>query len=145
MRATTPPARHVPRCQAPGAAVAISALLALPSASGCTGQAPAVDPVGTYTLQLVGGRALPCEVPHEGSPCVTAGSLVIGADGTCRSRITVSVPPGPKDVSIEREATYTIEGAVLHMRWKGFGVTRGTLEGPVFRMDNEGVVFEYRK
>lgn len=127
------------------AAIALPVLLFLLPVHGCTARAPAIDPVGTYTLQLVGGKSLPCEVQHEGSPLVKAGTFVIRADGTCTSRITLSVPQGPQDVAIEREATYTREGSTLTMSWKGFGVTKGTVEGAAFLMDNEGIVYEYRK
>lgn len=70
---------------------------------------------------------------------------MIRAEGTCASRISLSVPHGPQDVAIEREATHTMIGTTLTMSWKGFGMTKGAVEGKVFRMDNEGVAFAYRK
>lgn len=111
----------------------------------CSTGAAVVDPVGAYALQRIGGKPLPCTVAHEGSPMVLSGTFLIRANGTCTSRITLSVPQGPQDVAIERTASYTIAGAGLTMSWEGFGVTTGTVEGNEFRMENEGVLYEYRK
>lgn len=145
MPARAATSRTFPRSTCGRAAATLTLLLCQLPAYGCTTHAAAVDPVGSYTLTFVGGKSLPCEVQHEGSPTVKAGTFTIRGDGTCSSRITLSVPQGPQDVAIEREATYTLEGQTLTMSWKGFGVTLGTVEGNVFRMDNEGMVYEYRK
>jgi hypothetical protein len=49
--------------------------------------------------------------------------------------------------SITREvkATYTRQGSKLTMQWEGAGMTTGTVEGDMFTMNNEGMVFSYRK
>ena len=105
-------------------------------AAGCT---------GAYTLVTINGNAVPCQTPHEGGgPLVTAGSFTINADGTCSSKMELKAPAGTP-ASIERKATYTREGNKLHMKWQGFGQTIGTVEGNNFTMDNEGVMFAYRK
>jgi hypothetical protein len=50
-----------------------------------------------------------------------------------------------RDAAIEVKATYTREGPKLTMKWQGAGTTIGTVEGDIFTMNNEGMVFAYRK
>lgn len=102
------------------------------------------NPVGTYALVTVDGKVLPCTVAHEGSPLVKSGVFNINADGTCSSKITFSTPTGSEMVR-EVKATYIREGAKLTMKWEGAGMTIGHVEGDSFTMDNEGIVFAYRK
>lgn len=66
------------------------------------------------------------------------------ADGTCRSVSVFSVPPNP-DIHREVKATYTQTGAELTMQWEGAGMTKGRLKGSEFTMNNEGMIFFYRK
>jgi hypothetical protein len=54
------------------------------------------------------------------------------------------VPPGG-DVNRVVKATYTRENSKLTMRWEGAGTTTGTVEGDTFTMNNEGMIFAYRK
>ena len=103
-----------------------------------------VDPVGSYTLVNIDGKALPCLVAHEGSPTVKSGLFDIRADGTCTSKVTFSTPSGGDIVRVVN-ATYTREGSKLTMRWQGAGTTTGRLERDAFTMDNEGNIFAYRK
>ena len=49
------------------------------------------------------------------------------------------------EVAREVSATYTNEGSKLTMQWHGAGTTTGTIEGSTFTMDNEGMLFVYRK
>ena len=42
-------------------------------------------------------------------------------------------------------ASYTRQGSKLTMKWEGAGMTTGTAEGDTFTMNNEGMVFAYRK
>jgi hypothetical protein len=53
--------------------------------------------------------------------------------------------PGGRDVVVDREATWTRQGAVLTMAWRGFGVTTGSVAGEVLDMENEGHVYSYRR
>ena len=55
------------------------------------------------------------------------------------------VPPSGAEATLVRAATYTREGGKLSMQWEGAGSTTGTVEGNTFTMDNEGMVFVFRK
>jgi hypothetical protein len=104
-----------------------------------------VNPSGTYALMSVDGKQMPCALEHEGrSLTVKSGSFVINADGTCSTK-TVFAPPSGNDVSREVKATYSREGSKLTMQWEGAGVTTGTVQGDTFTMNNEGMVFAYKK
>jgi uncharacterized lipoprotein YajG len=116
--------------------------------AGCERRAApdgAIDITGTYTLISINGNSLPFTPPHEGgAPGVQSGSFTINADGTCSSKVTFVVPSGAQ-ATREVTATYTQDGATLHMQWKGAGTTIGTIEGNTFTMNNEGLLFAYRK
>jgi len=68
----------------------------------------------------------------------------INADGTVSSSTTFKIPSG-QVASRAVSGTYTREGSRVNMQWKGAGRTTGTLERSTFTMDNEGVLFAYRK
>ena len=106
--------------------------------------APAADtnPVGTYALVTVDGNKVPCTVQHEGhTMTIKSGGFIINADGTCSSKMFLA----GRDAAIEVKAAYTREGPKLTMQWQGAGMTIGTVEGDTFTMNNEGMVFAYRK
>ena len=129
-------------------ALSLLAILLLLAMTGCKAAArdtASVSPAGTYTLVSVDGKNVPCNLTHEGvAMIVKSGSFTINADGTCRSLSTFAVPPHP-DVHREVTATYTQKGAELTMRWKGAGMTKGNIVGDTFTMNNEGLIFSYRK
>jgi len=101
-----------------------------------------INPVGTYALVSVDGNKVPYAMEHEGhAMTVQSGSFIINADGTCSSKISLA----GRDAAMEVKATYTREGQKLTMKWEGAGMTIGTLEGDKFTMDNEGMVFVYKK
>ncbi|MGD0537787.1 MAG: hypothetical protein ABSC03_09095 [Verrucomicrobiota bacterium] len=103
------------------------------------------DPTGVYTLVTVNGNQLPATVSHEGAVLqVRSGSFTINADGTCGSKMTF-IPPGGREATVEVSATYTREGSKLNMQWKNAGTTTGNLEGNTFTMENEGMMFAYKK
>lgn len=103
------------------------------------------DPSGVYALVSVNGNNVPASVSHDGTQLqVRSGSFTIKADGTCGTT-TVFVPPSGKEATRDVSATYTQEGSKLTMRWQGAGMTTGTIEGNIFTMDNEGMVFVYKK
>jgi hypothetical protein len=100
------------------------------------------NPVGTYTLVTVDGNKVPYTVQHEGhAMTIKSGSFIINADGTCSSKMLLE----GRDAAIEVKATYTREGSKLTMQWEGAGTTVGTVEGDTFTMNNEGMIFAYRK
>jgi len=129
-------------------ALGLLAVLTLVAVTGCKNENPpaaAMEPTGVYILVSVDGKNLPCSVTHEGvALTVKSGSLTLNADGTCRSLSTFAVPPNP-DVSRDVKATFTRQGAELTMRWEGAGMTKGNLDGDTFTMNNEGMIFSYRK
>jgi hypothetical protein len=112
-----------------------------PEAKVATGS----DPSGVYALVSVNGNKVPASVSHDGTSLqVRSGTFTIKADGTCSTK-TVFVPPSGSEATREVSATYTKEGSKLTMQWQGAGTTTGTIEGSAFTMDNEGMVFVYRK
>jgi hypothetical protein len=116
--------------------------------TGCREPATApekVEAAGTYTLATVDGKDVPASVSHGGTALqVRSGTFAINADGTCRST-TIFVPPSGEEVSRKVDATYTLDGSTLHMQWEGAGTTIGTVEGNTFTMNNEGMIFVYRR
>jgi len=103
------------------------------------------DPAGVYTLVSVNGQNVPCNLTHESAAMtVKSGSFTITTNGTCRSLCIFAVPPHP-DIHREVTATYTQQGAELIMRWHGAGTTKGQINGDEFTMNNEGMIFFYRK
>jgi len=96
-------------------------------------------------LALTGCKSVPCNLTHEDAAMVVkSGSLTFNADGTCRSFSIFSLPPHP-DIQREVNATCTQNGAELTLRWNGAGITQGQLHGDTFTMNNEGMIFCYRK
>ena len=130
------------------AALSLLVVLLLLALTGCKNQTPvtaSLNPVGDYTLVSIDGRNVPCNLTHEGAAMIVkSGSFTINADGTCRSFTTFAVPPHP-DVHREVKATYTQNGVALVMRWQGAGLTQGQINGNEFTMNNEGMLFSYRK
>jgi hypothetical protein len=116
--------------------------------SACTKQESALkeaDPVGIYALVSVNGNRVPANISHEGAAMqVRSGTFTINADGTCSTKTTF-VPPSGTEVAREVSATYTKDGSRLTMQWKGAGKTVGNIEGNTFTMDNEGMIFVYKK
>jgi hypothetical protein len=103
------------------------------------------NPYGTYTLVSVDGNNVPCTLQHEGHTlAVKSGAFAINSDGTCGSKVVFSGPAGG-EASREVKANYTRQGSKLTMQWEGAGTTTGTIEGDTFTMNNEGIIFAYRK
>jgi hypothetical protein len=100
---------------------------------------------GVYALLSLNGKPMPASVSHEGTALqVRSGTFSIKPDGTCSTR-TVFVPPSGTEATREVNATYTKDGAKLTMQWQGAGVTTATVQGNTLTMNNEGMVFVYRK
>jgi len=103
------------------------------------------DPTGVYTLVTVNGNKVSATVSHDGGALqVRSGTFTINADGTCSSKL-VFAPPSGAESSVDVSATYTREGSRINMQWKGAGTTTGTIDGNTFTMENEGMVFAYKK
>ena len=103
---------------------------------------------GVYKLATVNGKPVPTAVAHEGANLeVRSGTFTITAEGTCQSQMTF-VPPSGKEATVNTSATYILQGTNLNqlkMQWRGAGMTDGTIAGETFTMDNEGMVFGYKK
>ena len=103
------------------------------------------DPTGAYRLVNIDGNALPYAPPHEGgAPQVVSSTLTLNADGTFRMSMSYATTPG-NSISRDFSGTYTREGAVLTMLWKGAGKTAATCEGNTLTLNNEGILFAYQK
>jgi hypothetical protein len=142
---------HTPRLVALGLLAGILIILAL---TGCHG-APRADCgaaagvftqcAGVYQLVSVNGNPVPCLVSHENADItVKSGTMTINPDGTCRSDSVFSLPH-QREINRVVAATYTVTGSELTMHWQGAGTTRGTVNGHEFTMNNEGMIFIYRK
>jgi len=104
-----------------------------------------VDATGIYSLVSVNGGNVPASISHEGTALlVRSGTFIIKADGTCSTKTVFVTPSGP-EATREVSATYTKEESKLTMKWQGAGMTTGTIEGNTCTMDNEGMLFVYRK
>jgi hypothetical protein len=101
-----------------------------------------ISPVGTYALVSIDGNKVPCTLQHEGhTMAIDSGAFIINPDGTCSSKMVLS----GRDSAIEVKASYTRQDSKLTMHWQGAGMTTATVEGDSFTMNNEGMVFAYRK
>jgi hypothetical protein len=132
--------------------VSLLALFGAVIVTGCKHEAqPEVDTkptatagenaVGNYVLTSVDGKDVPCKVEHGGhAMTINSGGFAINADGSCSSKILLA-----GNGAIERKASYTQQGPKLKMKWRGAGTTIGTVGGDKFTMNNEGMMFAYRK
>jgi hypothetical protein len=103
------------------------------------------DHIGTYNLISINGAKLPCTPPHEGgAPEVQSGAITLKADGSLTTITTFKVPSG-QVANREVSGTYTREGSQFMMQWTRAGRTTATLERSTFTMNNEGMMFAYRK
>ncbi len=139
---------HTPRIIAFGLLTACLLLLL----TGCkqrtaanAAPSPAPDPAGVYALVSVDGQPVPCNINHENTAMtVQSGSFAITADGHCTCNMVISVG-SRKNMTVVTHASYQQSGTELTMTWEGAGMTTGKLTGDTFTMNNEGMVFAYRK
>ncbi|MBW8015020.1 MAG: hypothetical protein FVQ82_02460 [Planctomycetes bacterium] len=100
------------------------------------------DPAGVYTLVTVDGVKIPGTFSHgKRKVMLHSGSFIINADNTCVSKTVF----GSQKIARQVKATYTQDGSTLNMQWIGAGRTRGTIKGDTFTMNNEGMIFSYKK
>jgi hypothetical protein len=102
------------------------------------------DPTGIYTLVEVDGNTVPTTISHGAELRILSGTFTITADKTCKSKITFRLP-SDEEFRREVDATYTQNGSKLLMKWEGAGRTEGTIKGDTFTMNNEGMLFFYKK
>ena len=135
------------QCSAKYIVVLTVLLLAGLYLSGCkqTKAAGGNDNSGVYTLASVDGKKVPSSVSHQGTALqVRSGTFTLNADGTCGTKTTF-VPPNGAEVTRDVSATYTTEGSKLTMKWKGAGTTTANIEVDTLTMNNEGMLFVYKK
>lgn len=126
--------------------------LALLSMAACHGAPRTPEPTpdmaeiaGTYALVSVDAKPVPAMVSHDGTALeVRSGAFTFGADGRCSTR-TVFVPPSGRETVRDVDAVFAKNGSRLTMWWSGGGMTTGSVDGNTFTMDNEGMVFVYRR
>ncbi|MDR3458526.1 MAG: hypothetical protein P4N60_13835 [Verrucomicrobiae bacterium] len=122
-------------------------LFALTGCQGGRRTTAELPPVGDYALVSVDDKPVPCKLTHEGTAVIVkSGGLTFNADGACRSLSVFAVPPN-QDVQREVKATCARAGAELTLRWQHAGVTKGLLSenDRKFMMNNEGMIFAYRR
>ena len=118
--------------------------LCLPAGRAVADTTQTSDHQGTYALVTINGEKLPCTPPHQGgAPQVLSGAITLKADGTFTSAMSYNLPTGP--ASGQFSGTYTRDGSRFSLQWKGAGTTTATFDGKTFTMDNEGILFAYRK
>jgi len=131
----------------------LAAVLLMLSLTGCSSSHPdtavkslqPADFAGEYALVSVNGNPVPAILHHENTDItVKSGGFSLRADGTCQSRSVFALPQG-RNVDRVVEATYTVSGPELTMRWKGAGMTKGSVSGNTFTMNNEGMIFCYQR
>jgi hypothetical protein len=134
------------RAHCPSALMLLFIGLFLPACrQGTTVVSTNPEPAGTYALVSINGNKLPYTPPHEGgAPEVQSSAMTLKADGTFTSTVTYGMPGG-KSSSHDFSGTFTCEDTRLTLRWNGAGLTILKLEGNSFTMDNEGILFTYRK
>ncbi len=133
----------------PAAVWGVAVLVVLLACVGCKHEpsTPVQNiPSGVYSLVSIDGKPVPCVLTHDGTTMtIKSGDHTFSGADTCQSKTVFAVAGHDQDVNREVKATYTQEGATLTMRWEGAGMTKGTLAGDTFTMNNEGMIFVYRK
>ena len=101
---------------------------------------------GTYSLVSIDGNKLPFAPPHEGGtpPEIRSSTFTLNADGSFALTMTYGLPSG-ETFSRDFSGTYTHDGSAFTFEWKGAGTTSAIMEGNTLTMDNEGVLYAYRK
>ena len=115
---------------------------------GCTRRIqapPSTAIIGTFQLVEVDGNTIPAEVTHGSSAVrIESGQIEFDSQGTCISR-TVFGPPKGENIHREVRADCDYDGQTVDLTWHGAGRTRGEFAGEEFTMNNEGMMFRYRK
>ena len=134
----------------------IAAACLLPLAA-CTARTPgdeAPDPrlasaAGIYVLATIDGHALPHAPTHGGhaAPEVSAATLELAPDGSFRMSMRYRMGSGAKERTGTRDFTgrARVADEAFRLKWDGAGETAARLRGDTLVLDNEGVLFAYRR
>jgi hypothetical protein len=102
-------------------------------------------PAEIFTLVSIDGKPVPCVLTRAGANMtVKSGVFTINSDGTCISKAILAITPF-SDGNRVVKGTYKRKGTKLTMKWAGAGVTTGIVESNTFTINDEGMVFIYRK
>lgn len=115
-----------------------------------TGGAPIA---GIYRLVTIDGHAIPFAPVHPGRPAnvpgpeVLASTMVLRDDGSFISAMAYRMSSGGNAQYNAQpfSGTYAADGDAWVARWDGAGTTRLTVARDTLVMDNEGMLFAYRK
>lgn len=107
---------------------------------------------GIYRLVTIDGRAIPVAPVHPGAPAnvqapeVLASTMILRPDGSFIMAMAYRNAPGRPQYSAQPfSGTYAPDSDAFVARWDGAGSTRLTLANDTLVMNNEGMLFAYRK
>jgi hypothetical protein len=125
----------------------MAAVLVFPFACTSTPKAAGRSQIaGTYDLTTVDGHAIPFAPMHGGrqAPLVVSGTLTLNADHTFDSSMSYGNASGVT-WSKDFEGTYSGQSGQYVLKWEGAGKTSVKIDGATLTMNNEGMLFIYRK
>ena len=101
---------------------------------------------GTYTLATVDGHAVPYAPMHGGqqAPEVAGGSLTLNTDGTFSSEMRFTNPE-IRVMGGSSKGNFVLERDEYVLSWEGAGKTLVQIDGDTLTMNNEGMLFVYKK
>jgi len=100
------------------------------------------ETLDTYTLVKVDKVKIPGRVNHGGRKIMLrSGTFIIAKDSRCISKTVFGSSKSGREV----KGSYTQEGSKLNVQWWGAGGTEVTIKGDTLIMNNEGMMFIYKK
>lgn len=101
---------------------------------------------GTYSLMALDDRPVPTSIPEAGGQVeVLSSTLILSAGRKLRMTTTFRPSAGATPISNELTGSYTLHGNAFTFTYSSGGRNAGTLDGDTIRMQNEGVVWLFRK
>jgi hypothetical protein len=138
----------------PNVVIVLAAALAASLLAACPSSEKAKAPKAkeavmstTYNLVSIEGQPVPCSPMHGGHrvPEVAGGTMTINSDGTFTHEMKFTDPRVKPASPNNTPGTYTRQGDALILKWPRAGYTKVTIEGDTLTMNNEGMIFVYRK
>ena len=118
--------------------------------SGCSEDAnptetKTLDYTGIYNLITIDGNNLPYTPSHEGNTLqVQSSTFILNTDAAFEMTMTYKRQSG-EIFNQDFSGTYTLNNYTFTFHWQGAGKNTAALEGDSFTMNNEGLLFLYRK
>ncbi len=134
--------------------IGLAAALVLCSASVARAQGAQKSIAGMYQLVTVDGHAIPFTPVHPDAPPnagpgpeVLASTMIMRPDGSFVMAMSYRLPPGREPLfrAMPLTGRWTGEGGAYVGNWDGAGRTPLTLSGDTLTMNNEGMLFAYKK